>query len=68
MPKHHRTIAEMMGAVGPVSKKMEVREEEKLIEVIDVTEAVTPPELGLYIIKSFEMAGSNIPYMIVKQF
>lgn len=46
MLRHLRTINELMGAAGPKSEEVEVKEEPQVVGVIDVTELVSSPELG----------------------
>lgn len=42
----------MIGAAIPMNKAVEVKEEDHVMEMIDVTEPVTSPELGPRVVKA----------------
>lgn len=46
VPKHQRTIDEMMGAAGPVTKELGVGEEGQGMETVDVAKLVASLELS----------------------
>lgn len=43
--KRQRMIGDIMGAAEPVIKNMEVKGEDQVIEIVDVTESTASPEL-----------------------
>lgn len=47
VPKRQRTIDEMFGVAGPATKKEQVIEKDKVMEVVDETELALSHDLGL---------------------
>lgn len=43
--KHRRTIGEMLGAAGPATEKVELKEENKVAVVVEITEPAVSSEL-----------------------
>lgn len=44
--KRQRIIDEMMGAAGPVSNDVEVKQRNQVMEIVDVTELTASPEFA----------------------